>query len=373
MINDQSLIENYQYRISLVDDYLKLASLPDMVTGFYDGKTILVTGGAGAIGSNLIIALADLVGEKGKIVVLDNLSATRTGESWNITPLGNILFVKGDVRSEIDLKRVFQENIDIVFHLAAFFANQNSVDYPQTSADVDVMGHLRLLEYSQLCNVERFVYASSGCAIYGSYAKLPVEEDFISMHLTTPYQINKMTGEMYNNYYFHNFGLKIVNCRFFNSYGPGEIPGQYRNVIPNFIYWAMNKNPLPITGDGTETRDFTYVLDLVQGLLRCGADEGAIGENFNLSAGREIAIKDMADLVNVAAGNKDNIAYKPRRTWDTKKRMLASTKKANDIVGYKPLVSFEDGFKENVAWFNLNWERIQQGADFKPGMSSAVR
>ena len=135
----------------------------------------------------------------------------------------------------------------------------------------------------------------------------------------------------------------------------------------------MNKNPLPITGDGTETRDFTYVLDLVQGLLRCGADEGAIGENFNLSAGREIAIKDMADLVNVAAGNKDNIAYKPRRTWDTKKRMLASTKKANDIVGYKPLVSFEDGFKENVAWFNLNWERIQQGADFKPGMSSAVR
>ena len=120
MINDQSLIENYQYRISLVDDYLKLASLPDMVTGFYDGKTILVTGGAGAIGSNLIIALADLVGEKGKIVVSDNLSATRTGESWNITPLGNILFVKGDVRSEIDLKRVFQENIDIVFHLKIF-------------------------------------------------------------------------------------------------------------------------------------------------------------------------------------------------------------------------------------------------------------
>ena len=186
MINDQSLIENYQYRISLVDDYLKLASLPDMVTGFYDGKTILVTGGAGAIGSNLIIALADLVGEKGKIVVLDNLSATRTGESWNITPLGNILFVKGDVRSEIDLKRVFQENIDIVFHLAAFFANQNSVDYPQTSADVDVMGHLRLLEYSQLCNVERFVYASSGCAIYGSYAKLPVKKT-LSQYISQPH------------------------------------------------------------------------------------------------------------------------------------------------------------------------------------------
>ena len=110
------------------------------------------------------------------------------------------------------------------------------------------------------------------------------------MHLTTPYQINKMTGEMYNNFYHHHFNLPIVNCRFFNSYGPGEVPGQYRNVIPNFIYWAMQGKSLPITGDGSETRDFTYVLDLVQGLIKGGFYEEAIGENFNLAAGREISI-----------------------------------------------------------------------------------
>ena len=364
---------NDHFRLHLVKEYLEAASIESELTQYYEKKTILITGGAGAIGSNLLIAMSLLVGDEGKVIILDNLSATRDRSTWNITPLPNIMFVKGDIRNEVDLKRVFNERVDIVFHLAAFFANQNSIDYPQTSADVDILGHIKLLEYSNLVGVDRFVYASSGCAIYGSYAKLPVEEDFISMHLTTPYQINKMAGEMYNNFYMHNYGLSIVNCRFFNSYGPGEIPGQYRNVIPNFIYWAMNKRALPITGDGSETRDFTYVLDLVQGLIRCGANKKAIGENFNLSAGREISIMEMAQLVNSAADNSSNIEFKPRRTWDTKRRMLASTAKAADLVGYRPIVSFEEGFRRNVEWFRMNWELICKGADFKPGMSSAVR
>ena len=190
-------------------------------------------------------------------------------------------------QSAVDLKRVFKEDPTLIFHLAAFFANQNSVDYPEISAEVDILGQIRLLEYSRLSRVEKFVYASSGCAIYGSYPKMPLKEDFISMHLTTPYQINKMTGEMYCNFYRHHYGMKTVNCRFFNSYGPGEAPGQYRNVIPNFIYWAMNGFSLPITGTGKETRDFTYVLDLVQGLIKAGYYEKAVGENFNLASGTE--------------------------------------------------------------------------------------
>ena len=227
---------NYEKRVKLVNAYLKKLELDSHLLNYYKGKKILVTGGAGAIGSNLIIALSQLVGDSGRIVVLDNLSSIKVPDPWNVTPLPNIMFVKGDVRSDIDLKRVFKEDPEIVFHLAAFFANQNSVDYPEISAEVDIIGQIKLLEYSRLAKLQRFVYASSGCAIYGSYPQLPLKEDFISMHLTTPYQINKMTGEMYCNFYHHHYELPIVNCRFFNSYGPGEVPGQYRNVIPNFIY-----------------------------------------------------------------------------------------------------------------------------------------
>ena len=363
----------HHLHVNHVLDYLKQAPFEQEVIDSYQGRTVLVTGGAGAIGSNLSIALSNLVGPSGKIVILDNLSATRDHAVWNIAPLPNILFVRGDVRSDTDLKRVFREDPSIVFHLAAFFANQNSVDYPETAADVDVIGMIRLLEYARIAGIERFVYASSGCAIYGSYPELPLREEFVSTHLTTPYQINKMTGEMYCNFYHHHYGMKIVNCRFFNSYGPGEIPGQYRNVIPNFIYWAMKKRALPITGDGNETRDFTYTLDLVQGLLKAAYYEEAVGVEFNLAAGREIRIADMAALVNRVTENPSPIEFRPRRRWDTKPRLLASIERAQRLMKYQPIMGFEDGFQHTMDWFKANWDRIEAGADFPPGMNSAVR
>jgi UDP-glucose 4-epimerase len=365
-------MQDFQYRTDLIREYLDRLHLDPAISEHYKDRTILVTGGAGGIGSNLIIALSQLVGEKGRIVVLDNLSAIKYPESWNVCPLPNVLFVKGDVRSGIDLKRVFHEDPSLVFHLAAFFANQNSIDYPENSADVDIMGQIRLLEYTRMNKVERFIYASSGCAIYGSYPKIPISEDFISMHLSTPYQINKMVGEMYNNFYAHHYDMNVVNCRFFNSYGPGEVPGQYRNVIPNFIYWAMKGQGLPITGTGEETRDFAYVLDLVQGLIKAGYYDGAVGENFNLASGKETRIIDMAMKVNEVTGNKTPINFRPRRKWDTKPRLLASVKKAESLIKYEPTVFFEEGFATNIKWFKDNWGLIEQYADFPPGMSSAV-
>jgi nucleoside-diphosphate-sugar epimerase len=247
------------------------------------------------------------------------------------------------------------------------------VDYPETSADVDIHGLIKLLDLAQFTDVDKFVYASSGCAIYGSYGKMPLKEDFISMHLTTPYQINKMAGEMYSNFYFHHYGLKTVNCRFFNSFGPGEVPGQYRNVIPNFVYWSMQEKSLPLTGTGDETRDFTYVLDLVQGLIKAGYYEDAIGQAFNLASGKETKIKDMISMVNNATGNATPITKFPPRKWDTKKRLLASIDLAGKLIDYKPIISFEEGLKSNFDWFNNNWDKIQQVADFPVGMSSAVR
>ena len=229
----------------------------------YKGKVILITGGAGAIGSNLTRAVAELNARM--VIILDDMSAAYT---WNIPSLPNVLFVKGSVTDEVALKRVFSLKPDIVYHLAAFFANQNSVDFPKHDLMTNGLGTLLLYQYSQMSNVGKIVYASSGCSIYGSAAPLPLKEDFMSMHLTTPYQITKMLGELYANFYYHHYGLPIVKTRFFNSYGPGEVPGQYRNVIPNFIYYAMSGLPLPFTGSGDETRDFTYVADIVDEIGR---------------------------------------------------------------------------------------------------------
>lgn len=333
----------------------------------YANKKILVTGGAGAIGSNLTRALAEA---GANVIVLDDLSSS---QRWNVPSSPNVLFVEGDILDEVKLKRVFFERPQFVFHLAAFFANQNSVDHPERDLMVNGLGTLRLLEYSQLSGADRFIYASSGCSIYGSEAPLPLREEFMSMHLSTPYQVTKMLGELYGNFFCNHYGLKVVKPRFFNSYGPGELPGEYRNVIPNFIYWAMKGLPLPITGTGEETRDFTYVGDIVNGLLRGGAMESAVGQEFNLASGRETRIVDLANKVNELTGNKAGIAFRERRKWDTKPRLLAAVERANELLGYEPSTPFDKGLANTVEWFHQNWDRIEAGARFGPGVSSAVR
>jgi len=333
----------------------------------YQNKTVLVTGGAGAIGSNLTRRLAEL---SAQVIILDDLSSA---ERWSVPSLPGILFVEGDILDEVKLKRVFFERPQIVFHLAAFFANQNSVDHPERDLMVNGMGTLRLLEYSVFTGVERFIYASSGCSIYGSDSPLPLREEFMSMHLSTPYQITKMLGELYCNFFYNHYGLKVVKPRFFNSYGPGEVPGQYRNVIPNFIYWAMKGLSLPITGTGEETRDFTYVGDIVDGLLRTGAFESAVGQEFNLASGKETRIIDLAHMINEATGNTAGIRLAERRKWDTKSRLLACIDRARVLIGYEPNTPFEVGLENTIHWFREHWDKIETSARFGPGMSSAVR
>ncbi len=338
------------------------------VKGYYKNKIVLVTGGAGAIGSNLVRTLGKL-GAK-LIISLDDLSAS---ESWNIPSLPNVMFIKGDTTNDIDLKRVFNERPQVIFHLAAFFANQNSVDYPEKDLHVNGFGILKMLEYSRLAGVERFVYASSGCSIYGSSAPIPLKEEFMSMNLSTPYQVTKMLGELYCNFFYNHYNLPVVKTRFFNSYGPGEVPGQYRNVIPNFIYWAMKGTTLPITGTGEETRDFTYVMDLVDGLLRAGYYKQAIGQEFNLASAKEVRIIDLANMINKIVGNDTGVKFVNRRKWDTKSRILASIDKAEKLVGYKPKIKFKEGLISVIEWFRENWDKIERAAKFSPGVSSAVR
>jgi len=326
---------------------------------FYRDSIILVTGGAGAIGGNLCRKLS-MMGVK-KVIILDNLSSSY---EWNISKSSDTMFVKGDILDDAILKRVFKEKPDYVFHLAAHFANQNSVDNPEKDLLINGQGILKVLQYAQLVGVKRFVYSSSGCGVYGLESKMPFEEHDVSINLHTPYQVTKLLGELYTNYFHNLYGLPIVNARFFNSYGPGEVPGKYRNVIPNFFYWAMKGQALPITGDGTETRDWTYVGDIVNGLLAMGVRDEAIGEAFNLGAGKEQRVIDMANTVNILSGNSAGIKFTQRRDWDVKTRLLSCVIKAEKALGYKPLMKFEDGLKETHRWFVENLVNIEKSAEF---------
>jgi len=212
--------------------------------------------------------------------------------------------------------------------------------------------------------VERFVFASSGCSVYGSSAPLPLKEDFVSLHLDTPYQINKLVGELYCNYFYDYYKLPVAVARYFNVYGPGEVPGKYRNVIPNFTWWAMYKEPLPIAGTGEETRDFTFVEDIVDGTLRMGGVKEAVGEAVNLASETETRVVDLANWINELAGNEAGIVFGPRRDWDKVVKRRASIEKASKILGYEPKVDIRTGLKRTYEWVLENKERIERVAKF---------
>jgi len=325
----------------------------------FEGKRILITGGSGAIGSNLTDRLSAVGADE--ITILDDFSS---GYPWLLPDRDSITLVNGSVLNEETLKRVFKQDLDYVFHLAAHFANKNSVDNPETDLQVNGMGTLKVLQYAQMKDLERFVYASSGCGVYGGDAEVPYEEDDFTIRHDTPYQITKQLGEMYT-YYFHSlYDLPVTNARFFNSFGPGEVPGKYRNVIPNFFYWAKQGNPLPITGDGTETRDWTYVGDIVDGFLRMAVIDEAPGEAFNLATGRETQVIEMAEAINERVDNSAGVEYHDRREWDNKEAIVGSIEKSRRVLGYEPQTSFHEGLDEIHQWFDDNWDLIDEYAEF---------
>ena len=330
------------------------------VLSSYKNKTVLITGGAGCVGSNLTKAL--IRADAKEIIVLDDLSAAA---KWNIPIDKRVTFILGSVTDDEIMKRAFLSKPEYVFHLAAHFANQNSVDNPAVDLDVNGLGVLKALQYSQLIGVKRFVFASSGCSVYGSKAPLPLKEDYVSLHLDTPYQITKLLGELYCNFFYNHYGLPVVRARYFNIMGPGEVPGAYRNVIPNFMYWGLNHLPLPIMGTGDETRDFTFVEDIINGTLLCGVVKEAIGDAFNLASQTETKVIDIARQINELTGNhSSNIEHKERRGWDKIIRRCASIEKARKVLGYEPKTSVYDGIPKVHKWMLENWGKIKESAKF---------
>lgn len=306
-----------------------------------------MTGGAGAIGSNLVYALLK---EKAEVTVVDDLSSS---QEWNVP--ADARFIRGSILNDEILRYAFSFKPHLVFHLAALFANQNSVEHPETDLLVNGLGTLKVLQYAQLIHTK--VVCASSSSVYGKDASLPYREDSVSLKVSTPYQASKILAETYCCYFTEYYGLPTTRLRFFNSYGPGELPGPYRNVIPNFILLAKQGRPLPITGSGSETRDFTYVDDIVNGILLAGTHDGANGEDFNLGTGVETEIGEIARIINDLTGNA-GIEMKPPRTWDVKSRRCADINKAKTLLGYSPSVKLSDGLVSTIRWFDQHWPRI---------------
>lgn len=311
---------------------------------------VVVTGGAGAIGSRLVSRCLDLGAEH--IVAVDNLTS---GHPWLLPLHPGVRLVQADVCDLPDLE-IAAAN-PTVFHLAAFFANQNSVDHPRDDLHTNGLGTLTTLMWAAARGARRFVYASAGCSIAGHGIDAPIREDMpVSLALDTPYQITKALGEFYCNYF--NAQLPTVRCRFFNSYGPGEVPGPYRNVIPNFIWRALHGEPLMITGTGDETRDFVYVDDLISGLLAAAERPEASGEAFNLGTGIQTRIIDLAEVVIKACRSTSRIEFGPRRPWDQSIHREADISKAKTALGFQPTVGIREGIERTVDWFREHFDRV---------------
>ena len=306
--------------------------------------TVLVTGGAGAIGSNLVRRLC----QEHRTLVVDDLSS---GWYANIQGL-DIEFWKGSVVDGEILDEVFEEKPSIVFHLAANFANQSSVDYPQKDLSVNGMGTLKLLKHAHRHRITRFIYTSSSC-VYGE-ANGPISEPMLSPSLDTPYAITKLLGEHYVDFFRTHHGLPTVVLRLFNSYGPGDFPGKYRSVIPNYLQRVHDGQSLVITGTGDETRDFTYVEDTVSALCAAMAHPRAIGQTFNTGTGVETSIRDLARSILDISGKEVPIEFRPRRNWDSVTRRCADITKIRSILGFHPSTDIRQGLEKTYRWYIEN-------------------
>lgn len=276
--------------------------------------------------------------------VIDDLSS---GRAEDVPRSAEMIF--GDILDARVLDHAFRGGVDTVFHLASLFANQNSVDHPERDLLVNGLGTLRVLERAREFGVRRFVFASSSC-VYGR-KEGACREDNLAFHPETPYAITKLLGERYMAVYQHFYHVPTVIVRYFNVYGPGEWPGKYRNVIPNFFALALRNEALPVMGDGMETRDFTFVSDAVSATIAAAASKAAIGCVYNIGSGVETTILTLAEHINRISGNSGGIVFRPPRRWDGITRRCADITRAVAELNYRPKIFLEEGLAETYRWF----------------------
>ncbi len=315
------------------------------------GKRILVTGGAGFIGSNLVDALV----ANNEVTVVDNLSSGSIDNIQHCLEKGVIRFVQADIR---DSERMFEltRNIDIIYHLAVQCLRVSLYD-PRLVHDVNATGTLNLCMAALKAGVERFIYVSSS-EVFGTAVTVPMGEDH-PLAPTTPYGASKLAGEAYARSYYLTFDLPVVIVRPFNTYGPREhLEGVYGEVIPRFVLRVMNSLPPVIFGNGQQTRDFTDVRDIVRGILLASEREALLGETVNIAAGKEVSVSEVAQIVLTSLGCNGELAptHIDPRPGDVR-RHYADISKARQVLNFQPEIAITEGIQHYIDWVReQNWD-----------------
>ena len=306
----------------------------------FNDKRILVVGGAGFVGGNLVRML--LPEKPERIAVIDNLLSS---EPENVPAADEVEFIRGSIADDRILARV-DDAFDYVFHPATYHGNQSSIHDPLADHDNNTLTTLKLMNHMKgFKRLKKLVYSSAGCSVAKKTFDPTVavqEDDPITLDQDSPYSMSKIFGEFYAVYLHRQHSLTTVRARFQNGYGPGEVLGAgqwrgtpatvWRNVTPTFIYKALNGQPLPVENKGIATRDFIYVDDICRGLMACAA-QGKPGDVYNLATKVETSIHDLATTINELAGNAAGVAYQPARPWDHSGRRFGSTEKAAKDLG----------------------------------------
>ncbi len=306
-------------------------------------KKILVTGGAGFIGSHIA---ERLVHEGYDVVVLDTL---RTGSRANLAPIADrVTFIEGSILNREILKKSM-DGVAYVFHEAAIPSVPESVEHPRETHEVNVAGTLAVFEAAKEAGVKRVVFASS-CAVYGDSPIVPKVETMPVAPLS-PYATEKVTDELYGALFSSLYGLETVGLRYFNVFGPRQDPhSEYSGVISKFITQAQKNEPITIYGDGEQTRDFVYVGDVVEANVHALERDGISGKVFNIARGESVTLNELFSHVKTLTGLEGEAHYSEARKGDIR-QSSADISSARAFLAYHPQVSLEDGLRATIAYF----------------------
>ena len=306
----------------------------------------LVTGGAGFIGSHVA---ERLLKDGLRVRVLDNFSTGRRENLAFASGAGERLeVIDGDLRDLATVERAVQ-GADVIYHQAAMRSVPRSVNDPLGANENNVTGTLHLLEAARRHGVKRVVFASSS-SVYGENPELPKREDQ-TLAPISPYAVSKAANEQYARVWTRLYGLETVGLRYFNVFGPRQDPkSEYAAVVPRFILWGLRGEPLEVHGDGHQSRDFTYIDNVVEANILAGQAPDANGEAFNVGCGDRISLLDMIAMLESLLGRKLERRHAPNRGGDVA-HTLADVSKAKRLMGYTPQVDFAEGFRRTVEHF----------------------